>query len=114
MSFPILFTIDGVSRHEVVLISRSSDIKQLNNLITKTAAASPNCSEWGSKFKKQDESGPKEHITEFKIQWATEGRDMKFWPPSTVITGENIEAVLAMVEKGAGKDVLVVSMAKGE
>ncbi|KAF2807195.1 uncharacterized protein BDZ99DRAFT_421148 [Mytilinidion resinicola] len=114
MSIPLLFTIDGASRHEVVLLPRSADIKYLNGLVINTAATSPNCTEWGSKFKKQDADGPKEHITEFKIQWATEGRDMKFWPASTVITGENIEAVLAMVEKGAGRDVLVVSMGKAE
>jgi len=113
MPFPMLFAVDGASRHEVVLLSPNIGIKSLNGLITKTAAASPNCAEWGSKFKKQDDSGPKEHITEFKIQWCTEGRDMKIWPVSTVVTQENCEAVFAMVEQsGVGKDVLVVKMEK--
>jgi hypothetical protein len=113
MSFPVLFTIDGASRHELLLLpSSTTTLKSLNTLITASAASSPNCTEFMSKFKKNDDSGPKEQIAEIKVKWCAEGRDMKIWPATTVITEENVAAVLAMVERGAGRDVVAVKMEK--
>jgi len=62
-----------------------------------------------SKYKKKEE----EKVASMKIRWgASGGRDEKIWPKATVLTEENIEAVLMMMERGGGvgRDVLEVKL----
>ncbi|OCK79963.1 hypothetical protein K432DRAFT_353913 [Lepidopterella palustris CBS 459.81] len=111
MPFPLLFTLNGASRHEVILVDPSTPIKALNKAIVHAAtSASPNCAEFMSKYKKKYEEGT-ENIVEMRVHWSSAGRDSKFFPASTVLTEENCEAVLTMIEKaGIGRDVLEVEM----
>jgi hypothetical protein len=66
------------------------------------------------KYKKVDDVGAKESIQEFKIHWDTKTRDAKIWPEYTVVTEENLEAVLEVLKVGVGRDVLEVRVGKDE
>lgn len=111
VEFPILFTVNGPKRHEVLITSTTASLKELSAQIESLIAASPNSQEFMVKYKKP---GPKEKVTEMKVRWSTEGRDPKWWPHNTVMTEDNIDAVLSLVERsGVGKDVLEVTMAAG-
>ena len=109
-TFPLLFTLNGATRHEIIMVTPSTPLKALNKAVTSAASsASPNCSEFMSKYKKKDE----ESIVEMKVHWSSAGRDSKIFPASTVLTEENCEAVLSMIEKvGVGRDVLEVKLEK--
>ncbi|PSN72345.1 hypothetical protein BS50DRAFT_617609 [Corynespora cassiicola Philippines] len=113
MAIPILFTIPPSNRHEVILIDTSAKptLKALNKQITATIAGSPNCAEFMSKYKSKDVT---EQIQEFKIHWSESGRDRKVWPEYTVVTDENIAAILELLKLGAGKDVLEIKVGKAE
>ncbi|KAF2843476.1 hypothetical protein M501DRAFT_994415 [Patellaria atrata CBS 101060] len=106
MPFPILFTIGG-NRHELILVPHDTPLGDLNDAIARAAASSPNCAEFMSKYKKQEEA---ETVTEIKVRWSAQGRDAKIWPATTVVTAENCTAVLLMMEKGVGQDVLEVKL----
>ncbi|KAF2433470.1 hypothetical protein EJ08DRAFT_607130 [Tothia fuscella] len=110
---PILFTIGG-SRHELFIISTASSYSDITSEIATLAASSPNCTESLSKYKKAGE----EKVTEIKVKWAATARDAKIWPTSTILTEDNTEAVLMMIEKsgGLGRDVFEVRLEgqKGE
>lgn len=110
-TFPLLFTLNGATRHEIIMVTPSTPLKALNKAITSAASsASPNCSEFMSKYKKKNEES-KESIVEMKVHWSSAGRDSKIFPASTVLTEENCEAVLNMIEKvGVGRDVLEVKL----
>jgi hypothetical protein len=56
----------------------------------------------------------KESIQEFRIHWSESGRDRKSWPEYTIVTDENLGAILELLKMGAGKDVLEVKMGKEE
>jgi len=108
VDFPILFTVNGPKRHEVLITSTTASLKQLSAQIENLIADSPNSQEFMVKYKKP---GPKEKVTEMKMRWSAEGRDPKWWPQSTVVTEDNVDAVLSLVERtGVGKDVLEVTM----
>jgi hypothetical protein len=108
-TFPQLFTLDSSSRHEVLLISPKTSLKDLSGQITTAVADSPNTAEFMSKYKKAGG----EKVSEIKVKWSTAGRDPKTWPQSTVLTDGNVEAVLRLIEdSGVGKDVLEVKMEK--
>ena len=47
-------------------------------------------------------------VKEIVVRWAPEGRDSKVFVKETVVTEENLEAVLRMMAVGVGKDVFVV------
>ena len=66
-----------------------------------------------AKHKKSDES-TKETIQEFKIHWDTKSRDSKIWPEYTVVTDENIGAILELLKIAPGKDVLEIKVGKSE
>ncbi len=109
VDFPILFTVNGPKRHEVLITSTTASLKQLSAQIENLITDSPNSQEFMAKFKKP---GPKEKVTEMKMRWSAEGRDPKWWPQSTVVTEDNVDAVLSLVERtGVGKDVLEVTVA---
>jgi hypothetical protein len=116
MSIPLLFTLPPSNRHEIILLDTSSktSLKALNAQITSTIAASPNCAEFMGKYKKADESGAKETIQEFRIHWDTKSRDAKIWPEYTVVTEENLGAILELLKGAPGRDVLEIKVGKGE
>lgn len=106
---PIIFTIDKSNRHELFIISTASSLSDITSEIESLSASSPNCKEFMSKYKKQGE----EKVTEIKVKWgAAGGRDSKIWPQTTIMTEENTEAVLMMIERGGGlgRDVLEVKV----
>jgi hypothetical protein len=110
--FPILFTVNGPKRHEVLITSTTASLKQLSAQIENLITDSPNSQEFMVKYKK---AGPKERVTEIKVRWSAQGRDPKWWPHSTVVTEDNIDAVLSLVERsGVGKDLLEVTMAASD
>lgn len=112
-TLPLLFTLNGSSRHELILVSPSTPLSTLTSLVSNAAASSPNCEEFMSKYKKKSETP--EQVAEVKVHWASVGRDAKIFPATTVVTEENCEAVLRMIEAGGvGRDVLEVKMAKAE
>ncbi|KAK4982646.1 hypothetical protein LTR66_009161 [Elasticomyces elasticus] len=107
--FPALFTIDGSNRHDIILINPGRSIKDLTSTIEKYATDSPNCAEFMSKYKKKGETL---HVTEVVVKWATEGRDKQLFPRQTLLTEDNCEAVLRMMQVGVGKDVIDVKVEK--
>ena len=54
--------------------------------------------------------GVTEVVKEIVVRWAPEGRDSKVFVKETVVTEENLEAVLRMMAVGIGKDVFVVKI----
>jgi hypothetical protein len=52
--------------------------------------------------------GVTEVVKEIVVKWAPEGRDSKVFVEKTLVTEENLEAVLMMMAVGVGKDVFVV------
>lgn len=109
---PILFAIDGSGRHELFIISTAAGLSDLTSEIESLVVSSPNCKEFMSKYKKAGD----EKVAEIKVKWGSTGRDSKIWPASTVLTEENTEAVLMMIERGGGlgRDILEVKMEKKE
>lgn len=105
--FPVVFTIGSSSRHEVTLINAGLGIKNLSDRIENLAESSVNCAEALSKYKKK---GQAEKVKEIKVRWASEGRDSKLFPKSTVITGDNCKAILTLISQNGGKDILEVSL----
>ncbi|KAI6793692.1 hypothetical protein KC363_g5221 [Hortaea werneckii] len=117
--FPILFTIEGSSRHEVLLTSPTQTLSTLRTHLTNLATTSPNCAEFMSKYRNRSIT---EAVSEIRVRWeiadpgtpAGSGRDGKIWPKETVVTEENFAAVMRLLEWGGGRDVLDVKMARGE
>ncbi|OJD31384.1 uncharacterized protein BKCO1_4900076 [Diplodia corticola] len=108
-AFPIIFNIDGSSRHEVLLVSPSVSLADLSAKIESTATSSPNCQEFMAKYAKKKGDQKVEAI---KVRWAMAGRDHKTFPSTTALTDDNTEAVLHLIERsGVGKDVLEVKLA---
>ena len=105
--FPIVFNIGNSSRHEVILINAGHSIQDLSSRIESLAASSVNCEEPLARYKKKGEA---EKVTEIKVRWASEGRDSKIFPKSTILTDDNTEAILSLIGSSGGKDVLEVSM----
>ncbi|KAL1627867.1 hypothetical protein SLS54_002134 [Diplodia seriata] len=109
-AFPIIFNIDGSSRHEVLLVSPSASLADLTGQIESTAGTSPNCQEFMAKYAKKKGNQKVESV---KVRWAmgASGRDHKIFPSTTTLTDDNVAAVLALIERsGVGKDVLEVKM----
>ncbi|CAA9956903.1 hypothetical protein P3342_000602 [Pyrenophora teres f. teres] len=114
MSLPLLFTLPPSNRHEFLLLDTTTKptLKSLNAQITSIAASSPNCAEFMAKHKAAD--GPKEIIHEFKIHWDTKTRDSKIWPEYTVLTDENLGAILELLKTNPLMGVLEIKMGKAE
>ncbi|RMY19478.1 hypothetical protein D0867_04660 [Hortaea werneckii] len=120
--FPVLFTIEGSSRHEVLLTSPTQTLSTLQTHLTNLVATSPNCAEFMSKYRNRSIT---ETVSEIRVRWAIadssgttaaggSGRDGKIWPKETVLTEENFQAVMRLLEWGGGRDVLDVRMVRGE
>lgn len=102
----LLFTVGGSNRHEIILLPSSINLKSLNSAISTAVKSSPNCAEFMSKYKKQEDEP--EQISELKIRWSPAGRDSKIWPQTTIITEDNVAAALKLVDPS--KDVLEVKI----
>lgn len=63
---------------------------------------------------KHKSAASKETIQEFKIHWDMKSRDPKVWPEYTILTDQNLGAVLEMMKLAPGKDVLEVKVGKDE
>lgn len=113
MSLPLLFTLPPSSRHEFILLDTSSkpSLKSLNKQITATIAGSPNCAEFMGKYKSAD---VQESIQEFKIHWDTKTRDGKIWPEYTVVTEDNLPAILELLKANPVMGVLEIKVGKSE
>ncbi|KAI7155573.1 hypothetical protein KC349_g6895 [Hortaea werneckii] len=117
--FPVLFTIEGSSRHEVLLTSPTQTLSTLQTHLTNLVATSPNCAEFMSKYRNRSIT---ETVSEIRVRWAIadsgtpagSGRDGKIWPKETVLTEGNFRAVMRLLEWGGGRDVLDVKMVRGE
>ena len=119
-TIPVLFTLPPSSRHEFLLLPYKSPtsptapapitIKELNRLIVATISKSPNCAEFMGSYKPQSDSPP--HITEIRVHWAEAGRDRRVWPQYTIITEDNLAAVLDTIARGGGigRDVLEIKV----
>ena len=64
-----------------------------------------------SKHKSPDSN---ETIQEFKIHWDTKTRDGKIWPEYTVLTDDNLPAVLELLKANPVTGVLEIKMGKAE
>jgi hypothetical protein len=123
-AFPALFTIDNSSRHEskdstqersllsrltptVILINPNLDLPSLTSQIEHTIATSPNAGEFLGKYRSKDVT---ETVKEIVVKWASEGRDSRTFVRETLVTEENLEAVLKMMAVGVGKDVFDVKI----
>jgi hypothetical protein len=108
---PLLFSIENSNRHELFIISSAAGLSDLTSEIETLAASSPNCKEFMSKYKKAGE----EKVVELKVRWGVAARESKIWPQTTILTEENTEAVLMMIERGGGlgRDVIEVKL-KGQ
>jgi hypothetical protein len=105
---PVLVTIDGSSLHELTLIDPNTQkYEDLVAWVVQISNSSPNTEEFMSKYKAKTDKEPQ--CNEIKVRWGQSGRDMKYWPATTVITNENFGAVLAMVRVGNGKDIFEAS-----
>jgi hypothetical protein len=103
---PLLFTIVNSNRHELFITSTLTSYSDLTAEIASLAASSPNCEEFMAKYKKKEE----QKVASMKVKWGvSSGRDA-IWPKTTVLTEENLEACLLMMERGGGigRDVLEV------
>ncbi|KAL1586238.1 hypothetical protein WHR41_05396 [Cladosporium halotolerans] len=105
--FPALFTIDGSARHEILLINPGLSLADLTTQIESLLSSSPNAQEFMGKYRGKD---VREAVREVTVKWAAEGRDSRVWVRETLLTEENVEAVLRMMAVGVGRDVFDVKV----
>ena len=106
-NFPVLFTIGTSNLHDVISVNPTMRLKEIRRKVQAVVASSPNCEERLSKYSKN------KNVLEargLKVRWSGEPREAKLWPSSTIITDENVEAVLGLMALHGGKDVLEVEM----
>ncbi|KAF1343977.1 hypothetical protein BDV97DRAFT_373536 [Delphinella strobiligena] len=93
--FPVIFNIGGSNRHEVILINTGFSIEEISKKVESLVSESVNCQEPLSKYKKK---GEPEKVASIKVNWSTEGRDTRLFPKSTILTGDNTEAILMLLD----------------
>jgi hypothetical protein len=110
---PILFTVNGASRHELILISPDhATLEGVNAEIISLTTSSPNCQEFMSKFKKQSDEPV---VEEIRVKWNAQSHDPKIFPASTIVTKDNFKAIVIMIGKsGVGRDVFEVKLTHPE
>ncbi|KZM22314.1 uncharacterized protein EKO05_0000157 [Ascochyta rabiei] len=115
MSLPILFTIPPSNRHEFLVLDGTSKptLKALNKQVTSTLASSPNCAEFMGKYKASG-GASQEVIQEFRVHWSSKEYDYKVWPEFTVVTEENLGAVLELLQREPKSGVLEIKVGKAE
>ena len=109
--FPILFTVGNSSRHDVVLINSGLSIADISSKIESAISASPNCRGALDKYSKN--KNPHE-VKSVKVRWAGEPRESRLWPNATILTEDNVEAVLKLVALHDGKDIIEVEAEQKE
>lgn len=77
--------------------------------------ASPNCAEFMGKYKaKPGEGEAPETINEMRIHWDTKSKDAKMWPEYTIVTEENLGAIVELLKINPVMGVLEVKVGKQE
>lgn len=89
----------------MILLSASTNIQELQTKIAGIIPKSPNCAEALAKYSKSKGDWK---VNEIKVRWSGEPREARLWPSSTILTEENVEAVLQLVALHGGKDVMMV------
>lgn len=109
---PILFTVNGATRHELMLISPThATLDGISAEMISLASSSPNCAEFMSKYKKPGEEGVEAAVEEIKVRWNAQSHDPKIFPASTIVTKDNFKAIVTMIGmSGVGRDVLEVKL----
>jgi len=112
---PILFTVNGSTRHELMLISPThATLDGISAEMVSLAESSPNCAEFMNKYKKKPEQGEhtgQDGVTEIKVKWNAQSHDPKIFPASTIVTKENFKAVVSMIgASGVGRDVFEIKI----
>lgn len=64
--------------------------------------------------KYRSNKGGAQKVEEIKVLWASEGRDQRIFPKSTILTAENAKATLALMQLSGGKDVIDVKLSAEE
>ncbi|KAK5170352.1 uncharacterized protein LTR77_004939 [Saxophila tyrrhenica] len=105
--FPVLFTVEGTNRHEVLLVQPSDTLDKLKESMQSLLASSPNLAEFMGKYRNKE---LKDVVKDVTVRWASEGRDKQLFPRETVLTKENCAPVLRMMAVGVGKDVFDVKL----
>jgi hypothetical protein len=91
----------------VILVNPNLDLPSLTSQIERVIATSPNAGEFLGKYRSKDVT---ETVKEIVVKWASEGRDSRVFVRETLVTEENLEAVLKMMAVGVGKDVFDVKI----
>ena len=91
----------------VPLVNPGIDLPDLTSRIERLIATSPNAGEFMGKYRSKDIS---ETVREITVKWAAEGRDSRVFVKETLVTEENVEAVLRMMGVGVGRDVFDVKV----
>ena len=82
-------------------------LPSLTSQIERVIATSPNAGEFLGKYRSKDVT---ETVKEIVVKWASKGRDSRVFVRETLLTEENLEAVLKMMAVGVGKDVFDVKI----
>ncbi|GAB7341426.1 hypothetical protein MBLNU457_7672t2 [Dothideomycetes sp. NU457] len=109
-TFPMLFTVNTSSRHDVLLLSPNTSIPELTSRIESLIASSPNCQQALDKYSKNQ--NPYE-VKSIKVRWSGEPREARLWPSATTLTEDNVQAVLELVRLHQGRDILEVEAVQG-
>ncbi|TID27055.1 hypothetical protein E6O75_ATG01548 [Venturia nashicola] len=104
---PILFTIASSNRHDLLLTTPSTSYTHLTTSIATLASTSPNCEEFMSKYKKRRSASIPARVKSLKVKW---GVGSTTWPRVTVVTEENLGAVLCMMERGVGSGGMLLRL----
>ncbi|KAK4503118.1 hypothetical protein PRZ48_006545 [Zasmidium cellare] len=105
--FPVLFTIDGSNRHEVILVNPGLDLEQLKETV-QGVLESPNCAEILSNYRNKEN---KDEVGDIRVKWSSEGRDKQLFPKDTLLTDDNVEPVLRLMSaSGIGKDTFDIKL----
>jgi len=95
----------------VILVNPGLELRELTSRIEHLIATSPNAGEFLGKYRSKDVT---ETVKEIVVKWASEGRDSRVFVRETLLTEENLEAVLRMMAVGVGKDVFDVKVKVNE
>lgn len=109
-AIPILFTVNGSSRHELMLVSpENATLSGIQSEMISLSASSPNCAEFMGKYNKS--ASAEQEVQEMIVKWNAQTHDPKIFPASTVVTEENFKAVVSMIgASGVGRDVFEIKI----
>jgi hypothetical protein len=113
---PVLFTVNGSSRHELMLISPNhATLDGITHEMITLSASSPNCAEFMGKYKAKKEDIDEVEVEELRVKWNAQSHDPKIYPASTIVTKDNFKAIVTMIGKsGVGRDVFEIKIGSKE